>query len=136
MIQLGQLWANLIPRQRLILIAAALAVVAGIYGLQQWNRERGFEPLFSGMAPEDAGAVTANLKEKNIDYRLTDGGATILVKAERVAEVRLQLAAAGLPHTGRLGFELFDQTNFGASEFTEQVNYHRAIEGEIGRAHV
>ena len=134
MIQLGQLWANLVPRQRIILILAAAAVIAGIFGLQRWNQERGFEPLFSGMAAEDAGAITASLKEKNIEYRLSDGGATILVKSDRVADVRLQLAAAGLPHTGRLGFELFDQTNFGASEFTEQVNYHRAIEGELERS--
>ncbi len=134
MIQLGQLWANLVPRQRIILILAAAAVIAGIFGLQRWNQERGFEPLFSGMAAEDAGAITASLKEKNIEYRLSEGGATILVKSDRVADVRLQLAAAGLPHTGRLGFELFDQTNFGASEFTEQVNYHRAIEGELERS--
>lgn len=134
MIQLRQLWDNLVPRQRIILILAAAAVIAGIFGLQRWNQERGYEPLFSGMAPEDAGSVTASLKEKNIEYRLSDGGATILVKADKVAEVRLQMAAAGLPHTGRLGFELFDQTNFGASEFTEQVNYHRAIEGELERS--
>ena len=99
MIQFGQLWANLVPRQRLILIAAALAVAGGIYGLREWNRERGFEPLFSAMAPEDAGAVTANLKEQNIDFRLADGGATILVKAERVAmeEVRQHLVLWDLP---------------------------------------
>lgn len=131
---LAQLWSRLVPKQRIGLIAAALAVIGGLYALREWNRERGFEPLFSGMSPEDAGAVTAKLREGNVDYRLSDGGGTILVKADRVAEMRLQLAAAGLPQTGRLGFELFDQTNFGASEFTEQVNYHRAIEGELERS--
>ncbi len=134
MIQIGQLWANLVPKQRIVLILAALAVVGALYGLQHWNNERGYEPLFSGMSPEDAGAVTAKLRESNTEYRLSDAGGTILVKADRVAETRLQLAAAGLPQTGRLGFELFDQTNFGASEFTEQVNYHRAIEGELERS--
>ena len=134
MIQLGQLWANLVPKQRILLITAVLAVAGGLFGLQRWNSERGYEPLFSGMSPEDAGAVTAKLRESLTDYRLSDGGATILVKSDRVAEMRLQLAAAGLPQTGRMGFELFDQTNFGASEFTEQVNYHRAIEGELERS--
>jgi flagellar M-ring protein FliF len=134
LIQIGQLWANLVPKQRILLIAAVLAVAAGLLGLQRWNDERGYEPLFFGMSPEDAGAVTAKLRESATEYRLSDGGATILVKADRVAEMRLQLAAAGLPQTGRLGFELFDQTNFGASEFTEQVNYHRAIEGELERS--
>ncbi|MEO5925881.1 MAG: flagellar basal-body MS-ring/collar protein FliF [Bryobacteraceae bacterium] len=134
MIQLGQLWANLVPKQRILLIAAIVAVVGGLFALRSWNSERGYEPLFSGMSPEDAGAVTAKLRESNTDYRLSDGGGTILVKSDRVAEMRLQLAAAGLPQTGRLGFEIFDQTNFGASEFTEQVNYHRAIEGELERS--
>jgi flagellar M-ring protein FliF len=134
LIQIGQLWANLVPKQRILLITAVLAVVGGLFALQRWNDERGYEPLFSGMSPEDAGAVTAKLRESATEYRLSDGGSTILVKADRVAEMRLQLAAAGLPQTGRLGFELFDQTNFGASEFTEQVNYHRAIEGELERS--
>ncbi|MEO8096866.1 MAG: flagellar basal-body MS-ring/collar protein FliF [Acidobacteriota bacterium] len=128
------MWANLVPRQKIYLLAAVLAVGGALYGMQQWNRERGYEPVFSGMSPEDAGAMTAKLKESNVDYRLSEGGATILVKSDKVAEVRLQLAAAGLPQTGRLGFELFDKTNFGASEFTEQVNYHRAIEGELERS--
>lgn len=134
MIQIGQLWANLVPKQRIFLLTAILAVVGGLFALQRWNNERGYEPMFSGMSPEDAGAVTAKLRESATEYRLADGGSTILVKADRVAEMRLQLAAAGLPQTGRLGFELFDQTNFGASEFTEQVNYHRAIEGELERS--
>jgi flagellar M-ring protein FliF len=132
--QLGQLWARLVPRQRILLVAAVIAVIGAIMGLRHWNNERGFEPIFSGMSPEDAGAVTAKLRESNTEYRLADGGGTILVKSDKVAEVRLQLAAAGLPQTGRLGFELFDQTNFGASEFAEQVNYHRAIEGELERS--
>ncbi len=132
--QLGQLWANLVPKQRILLIAAILAVAGGLFALRNWNNERGYEPLFSGMSPEDAGAVTAKLRESNTEYRLSEGGGTILVKSDRVAEMRLQLAAAGLPQTGRLGFEIFDQTNFGASEFTEQVNYHRAIEGELERS--
>jgi flagellar M-ring protein FliF len=134
MTQIQQLAARLTWSQRIGLLTAVLAVGGGLMALQNWNKERGFRPLFSGMAPEDAGAVTAQLRESQIDYRLTDGGSTILVPEERTAEVRLQLAAAGLPHSGRMGFELFDQNNFGASEFTEQVNYHRAIEGELERS--
>jgi flagellar M-ring protein FliF len=111
-----------------------VAVIGGLFWLQRWNYEHGFAPAFSGMSAEDAGAVTAHLRESNTEYRLADGGSTILVRAESVPEVRLQLAAAGLPQTGRLGFELFDQANFGASEFTEQVNYHRAMEGELERS--
>lgn len=132
--RLISLWEALRPRQRALVAAGAIAAGLALYALVAWNRERGFEPLYLGLAPEDAGAVTAKLREANVDYRLRDGGATVLVKAGQVAEMRLRMAAAGLPASGRLGFELFDQTNFGASEFTEQVNYHRALEGELERS--
>lgn len=132
--QLRQLFGRLSWRQRTPIAVAAAVVLGLLYGLQWWNRERGFEPLFSALAPADAGAVTARLREMNVEYRLADGGATILVEGEKVAEARLQLAAAGLPESGRIGFELFDQNTFGASEFSEQVNYHRALEGELERS--
>jgi flagellar M-ring protein FliF len=132
--QLTQLWNRLTWNQRIWIAAAALAVVGGIVELNHWNQERDFKPLLTGLAPEDAGTVTAKLRELNVEYRLGDTGSSILVPSEKVAETRLQLAATGLPKTGRIGFELFDKTNFGASEFAEQVNYHRAIEGELERS--
>jgi flagellar M-ring protein FliF len=132
--QLRQLVERLNWRQRIHIAITALVAVGLLYGLLRWNRERAFEPLFSALAAEDAGAVTARLRDMNLEYRLAEGGATILVEREKVAEVRLQLAAAGLPQSGRIGFELFDQSTFGASEFTEQVNYHRAMEGELERS--
>jgi flagellar M-ring protein FliF len=132
--QIAQLLARLSGPQKIGLAAAAVAVLGGLLTLQHWNRERGFRPLFAGLSPEDAGPIAARLRDSQLDYRLADGGSTILVQEDKVAEVRLQLAAAGLPQSGRIGFELFDQTNFGASEFAEQVNYHRALEGELERS--
>ena len=132
--QLAQLWRKLAWSQRIWIAAAALAVAGGLAELNHWNQERDFKPLLSGLAPEDAGTVTAKLREFGVEYRLSDDGSTVLVSSERVAETRLQLASAGLPKSGRIGFELFDKTNFGASEFDEQVNYHRAIEGELERS--
>jgi flagellar M-ring protein FliF len=132
--QLRQLWARLSWRQRIWLAVAVLGVAGGLSALNHWNQERDFKPLFSGLAPEDAGAVAAKLRESAVDYRLADNGSTILVPSEKVAQTRLDMASAGLPKTGRIGFELFDKANFGASEFTEQVNYHRAIEGELERS--
>src|SRR5512146_3281457 len=129
--QLKQLWNRLTWSQRIWIAAAAVAVVAGLIELNRWNYERDFKPLFSGLAPEDAGTVTAKLRDLGVDYRLGGDGSTVLVPSERVAEARLQLASAGLPKSGRIGFELFDKTNFGASDFDEQVNYNRAIEGEL-----
>jgi flagellar M-ring protein FliF len=131
--QLTQLWNRLSWGQRIAILATAAAVIGGMLALNHWNQERDFKPLFSGLAPEDAGTVTAKLKELGVDYRLNDAE-TISVPSDRVAEVRLQLASAGLPKSGRIGFELFDKVNFGASDFAEQVNYHRAIEGELERS--
>jgi flagellar M-ring protein FliF len=132
--QLTQLWKKLSWSQRIWIAAAVVAVIGGLAELTHWNQERDFKPLLSGLAAEDAGTVTAKLRELGVEYRLGDNGSTILVPSEKVAETRLQLASAGLPKSGRIGFELFDKTNFGASDFAEQVNYHRAIEGELERS--
>jgi flagellar M-ring protein FliF len=132
--QFTLLWRKLSWSQRIWIVAAAIGVVGGLAELNHWNQERDFKPLLSGLAAEDAGTVTAKLRELGVDYRLDDNGSAILVPSDKVAEARLQLASAGLPKSGRIGFELFDKTNFGASEFAEQVNYHRAIEGELERS--
>jgi len=131
--QLTQLWNRLSWGQRIAIFIVAAAAIGGTLSLNHWNQERDFKPLFSGLAAEDAGAVTAKLKELGVEYRLNDAD-TILVPSEKIAETRLQLASAGLPKSGRIGFELFDKVNFGASEFAEQVNYHRAVEGELERS--
>jgi len=132
--ELKRLIASLSWRQKVSLVAAAALVSLGLWGLARWSRERDFRPLYTGLAPEDAGHVVSRLQERGIPYRVTDAGATILVPSAQVAETRLTMAAAGLPETGRIGFELFDQTNFGATDFAEQVNYHRALEGELERS--
>ena len=132
--QFTQIWNKLNWNQRIWIAAATLAVIGGLVEINHWNQERDFKPLLTGLAAEDAGTVTAKLRELNVDYRLADNGSSILVPTDKVAETRLQLASAGLPKSGRIGFELFDKTNFGASEFAEQVNYHRAIEGELERS--
>ena len=132
--QLKQLLERLSWSQRIWLVIAAVAVIGGLYSFNHWNQERDYKPLLTGLAPEDAGTVTAKLKELGVEYRLADGGTSILVPTAKVAEMRLQLASAGLPKTGRIGFELFDKANFGASEFAEQVNYNRAMEGELERS--
>ena len=121
-------------KQKISLLLVAGAVVAGLFSLSHWNRERDFRPLYSSLSPEDAGAVLAKVRESGAEYRLAENGSSVLVPSGRVAELRLQLAAAGVPKSGRIGFELFDKTNFGASDFAEQVNYHRALEGELERS--
>ena len=134
MAQIWKIIGKLSNAQRIWIVAIALAIVGGISAFAHWNEERDFKPLFTGVAPEDGGPLLAKLRESSVEYRLADSGSTILVPSARVAELRIEMASAGLPKSGRIGFELFDRTNFGASEFAEQVNYHRAIEGELERS--
>ena len=131
--QLSKLAAGLSGRQKIGIVLVALFTVAATVGFTRWNRESDFKLLYSAMAPEDAAAVVQKLKEGAFDYRLAENGASVLVPSAAQAEARLALAAAGLPKTGRIGFELFDKTSFGATEFVEHINYKRALEGELER---
>src|ERR1700676_4964360 len=132
--QFRQIFDRLSWSQRIWIAVAVVAVIGGLAWVNHWNDERDFKPLFTGLADEDAGALVAKLHEASVEYRLANGGSTILVPSDKVAEARLQMASAGLPKSGRIGFELFDKANFGASEFTEQVNFNRAMEGELERS--
>src|SRR5262245_13835174 len=131
---MGRLLANLGLRQRIAIAVAVLLAAGGVYGVLHWKRESDFRPLFTGMAAEDAGAVVQKLKEGGVPYRLSETGGTVMVPSDRIAEWRLGMAAAGLPKSGRIGFELFDKTNFGATEFTEHIKYRRALEREWERS--
>jgi flagellar M-ring protein FliF len=132
--QIKKLFASLTLGQKLSIATCALLVAAGMFGFAHWRRESDFRPIYTGMAAEDAGAVVQKLKETGTDYRLSDNGATLLVPSAKLAELRLQLALSGLPKSGRMGFEMFDKTNFGVTDFAEHVNYRRALEGELERS--
>lgn len=132
--QIRRLFDSLTRVQKILVVAAALAVAGGMWWFNDWNRERGFQSLFTGLSAEDAGAVVSKLKESGVEYRLSENGATVLVPKARVAELRIQLASAGVPKSGRIGYELFDKNNFGITDFAEQVNYRRALEGELERS--
>lgn len=132
--QIQRLLAALSRRQKISIAAAAVAVAAALFGFSYWRQQTGYRPLYTGLAAEDAGAVLQKLKQANVPYRLADNGTAILVPSERISELRLQMAMDGIPKTGRLGFELFDKTTFGATDFAEHVNYRRALEGELERS--
>jgi flagellar M-ring protein FliF len=131
--QLTRIWTSLTAGQRISLILVPLLAIATIFGLVKWKHDADFRVLYSSLSPEDASAITQKMREAGIEFHLDETGATVLVPSEQIAEARLALAGAGLPKTGRIGFELFDRTNLGASDFAEQVNYRRALEGELER---
>jgi len=132
--QLKKLLAMLSTSQRWTILVASVLISAGLYSLVHWEKESAFRPLYTTLAPEDAAVVIQKLKEGSTEYRLSNNGTTVLVPEDKVAELRLELAAAGVPKSGRIGFEIFDKTNFGMTDFAEHVNYRRAVEGELERS--
>jgi flagellar M-ring protein FliF len=132
--QIVKLFRSLSWRQKLTIALTAVVAGVAIFGFSHWRKESDFRPLYKSLSPEDAGAVVEKLREMNVEYRVADNGGAVLAPSARVAELRLEMAHAGLPRTGRIGFELFDKTNLGVTEFAEQVNYRRALEGELERS--
>ncbi len=120
-------------QQKLGLIVAVAATVALLAGLFLWGQTPDYRVLYANMSERDGGAVIESLQQQNIPYKFTEGG-TLMVPADRVHEVRLQMAAKGLPKGGTVGFELMENQKFGTSQFLEQVNYQRALEGELARS--
>ena len=132
--QLIRIINDLTVVQRVSIVAAVLLAAGAIAALLHYHHEGDFRPLYTSMAPEDAAPVVQKLKESGVEYRLSGGGSVVLVPSARLADSRLTLAAAGLPKSGRIGFELFDKTSFGATELVEHINHQRALEGELERS--
>lgn len=131
--RLKALGGSLTPGQVLSLAFSFLLVVGIVSGSAWWMNRPTYGLLFADMDPETAGQIVTRLKTLNVSYQLDEGGRGIRVPVERVDELRLELTAQGMPASGRVGFEIFDRTAFGATEFLEQVNYRRALEGELAR---
>ncbi|RKF41674.1 flagellar basal-body MS-ring/collar protein FliF [Paraburkholderia fungorum] len=126
---LAQMRGN--PRAPLIFAVALLvAIVAGLF---LWSRAPDYKVLYSNLSDRDGGAIITALQAANIPYKFSDAGGAILVPSEQVHEMRLRLAAQGLPKSGSVGFELMDNQKFGISQFAEQINYQRSLEGELER---
>jgi len=126
-------FTGLAPARRWsILIAAGITLTALAAMMYLANRTE-YKVLFSHLSGEDASAIVTKLKEKKLPYEVTSSGDTILVPQEKVSELRLELAGSGLPQGGGVGFEIFDQKNLGVTEFEQQMNYRRALQGELAR---
>jgi flagellar M-ring protein FliF len=115
------------------LIIAVAVLVAVVVGLWLWSRAPDYKVLYSNLSDQDGGSIITALQAANIPYKFSDGGGAILVPSDQVHEMRLRLASQGLPKSGSVGFELMDNEKFGISQFAEQVNYQRALEGELER---
>jgi len=112
-------------------VAAIIGVMSGVW---MWSQQPDYRVLFSNFSDRDGGAIVASLQQLNVPYKFADGGNAILVPATQVHDARLKLAAQGLPKGGNVGFELMENQKLGVSQFLEQVNFQRALEGELARS--
>jgi flagellar M-ring protein FliF len=120
--------------QKLLLVAGIAAVVAVMVVFWLWSQKPDYRVLFSNFADKDGGAIVAELDKLSIPYKFSEGGSAIMIPADQVHQVRLKLAAQGLPKGGNIGFELLENQKFGVSQFVEQVNFQRGLEGELERS--
>jgi len=120
-------------QRKLNLVIMAVLIITGLLSFVYFINQQDYRVLFSNLSSEDASSIVTKLKEKKIPYQVSPGGDVISVPSDQVSELRLDLAAAGLPHGGGVGFEIFDNKTLGATEFEQQLNYRRALQGELVR---
>src|SRR5580658_11281694 len=131
--RLGQFFQGLTLNQRLLLAGGAVLVGATLWIFVALLGQPKYVTLYSGLRPEEAQSMASRLAAKSIPHQISADGGSLLVPEDKLDSSRLETAAAGLPRSARLGFELFDTPNWAGSDFTEKVNYQRALEGELER---
>lgn len=131
--QAKEIWNRLPMGGRIATISAAVVTLGLIGAMVYYGSQSEYGVLFSDLKPADAQTIVEKLKAENVPYSLSNNGTTLSIPAERVSEMRLQMAGTGVLSGGHVGFDLFDKTSFGATDFAQQVNYRRAIEGELGK---
>ena len=123
------------PLGRNVFLMVGMAAVAAVMSVVwMWSQQPDYRVLFSNFSDRDGGSIVASLQQMNIPYKFAEGGGAILVPANQVYDARLKLASQGLPKGGSVGFELMENQKLGVSQFLEQVNFQRALEGELARS--
>lgn len=124
-----------LPAQsKVLLLVGVPLILGGLFALVTWFQAPDYRVLYSNVSDRDGGAILAALSQQNVPYKMGEGGGSILVPATQVHDVRLRLASQGLPRGSAAGFELMEGQKLGITQFQEQVNYQRALEGELARS--
>lgn len=131
--QIINIYKNMPLSRKIVTAAMIVVLIAGFVTMFMWANKIEFQPLFTNLVSEDAAAITAKLQEKRVPYKLEGNGNVIMVPSDQVYEIRLSLAAEGLPRGGFVGYEIFDKSEFGATEFVQKLNRQRALQGELSR---
>lgn len=130
---IGNRWVSLSIAGRVILIAIIVALMLAFIYLASWVMKEDYQVLFSELNPQDASSMVAELERNKTPYKLADNGTSILVENDAVYKTRLKLVGKGLNLNGSVGFEIFNNSEFGMTEFAQKVNYLRALQGELER---
>jgi len=128
-------FSRLSNQKKLGLILSAATVIALLAGALMWSQTPDYRVLYNNVSDQDGAAIISALQQMNVPYKFSESsGGAILLPEKQVHEIRLRLAGQGLPKGGLPGFELMENQKFGSSQFLEQVNYQRALEGELARS--
>jgi len=130
--QLLDIWGQLGASQRLSVVAATFVLAAGLAAAAFWSSHADYSLLYGGLSDAESAKVVAALDDAKVPYKVGSGGA-IMVPADKVYSMRMQLASKGIPQGDGVGFEIFDKPNFGISDFVQRANYLRALQGELAR---
>lgn len=120
-------------RGRMMTIVSALATIGLIAAVVYYGSRDEYAVLFSDLKPENASVIVEKLKAESVPHEVSNGGTTISIPGDRISEMRLKMAGEGVLSGGHVGFDLFDKTTFGATDFAQKVNFRRAVEGELAR---
>lgn len=131
--QAKQFWSSRTSTQKSLLLASTAGTFMLLGLFVRLIGTPDYKPLFTGLEAADAQTLAAHLDSEGIPHKTSADGKIISVPADKLDAVRLQTASQGAPHSGRMGFELFDKASWGQTEFDETVAYQRALEGELER---
>ncbi len=131
--QLQEIWKHLGTSQRVSVVLATGVLVFAIGGVAWWSSRADYSLLYGKLSDAESSKVIAALDDAKVPYKISSGGSSILVPAEKVHLMRMQLAGKGIPRGDGVGFEIFDKPNFGISDFVQRANYIRALQGELAR---
>ncbi|MEZ5359450.1 MAG: flagellar basal-body MS-ring/collar protein FliF [Candidatus Zixiibacteriota bacterium] len=131
--QISELVKRMSLSQVVMLVAVVVGLVFGIVAVAGWLGKVTYLPLYSNLEQSEAAEITRYLADNSIPYQITGGGTTIEVPESQLYEARLSLASQGLPNSGIVGYSIFDESNLGMTDFLQQLNFRRALEGELAR---
>jgi flagellar M-ring protein FliF len=120
--------------QKVGLVVCGVLAMGTLWGAVHFANRIDYQLLYSDLDPQEAQGIIQKLQDAKIEFQLSDDGRSVKIPSSKISETRIRLASEGLPSSGRIGFEVFDQTTFGLTNFQEQVNYQRALEGELARS--